>query len=109
MAIFANGSATQTTASVTNSATLVFDSDASGIPTGVTIGDVTVVNTGAVTFFVGQSGVTSSTGLRVPPGAQVTITGFGALQSSTNFDIYAITASGTSSAIAGPASVEYVV
>lgn len=109
MPIFANGAATQATASVTSSATLVFDADASGITAGITIGDVTVINTGSTTFFVGQSGVTASTGLRVPAGAQVTITGFGALQSSTNFDIYAITSSGTSSALAGPASVEYVV
>lgn len=109
MPIFANGVATQATASVTSSATLIFDADFAGIPAGVTLGDVTVINTGTVTFFVGQSGVTATTGLRVPPGAQVTITGFGALQSSTNFDIYAITASGTSSALAGPASVEYVV
>lgn len=108
MAIFANSAATQT-AAVTNSATLVFDSDASGIPTGAVIGDVTVVNTGATTFFVGQSTVTSSTGLRVPPGAQVTIAGFGAVQTSTNYDIYAITASGTSSSLAGPATTDITV
>ena len=106
MAVYANSSAVQATASVTSSATLIFDSDASGIPTGVTIGDVTVVNTGTVTMFIGQSGVTSSTGLRVPAGAQVTINNFGALQSSTNFDIYGITASGTTSALCGPATVD---
>lgn len=108
MAIFSTAAATQSTASVGNTATLVFDSDATGIPTGATIGDVTVINTGATTFFVGQSAVTAVTGLRVPPGAQVTINGFGALQSSTNYDIYAITSSGTSSAIAGPVSVSVV-
>lgn len=107
MAIFANSSATQT-ASVTNSATLVFDSDASGIPTGASLGDVTVINTGSATIFVGQSTVTASTGLRVPAGAQVTITGFGALQSSTNYDIYAITSSGTSATLAGLATTEAV-
>jgi hypothetical protein len=106
MAIFANSAAVQATASVTNSATLIFDTDASGIPTGVTLGDVTVVNTGSTTFFIGQSSVSATTGLRVPPGAQVTINNFGALQSSTNFDIYAITSSGTSSALAGPATVD---
>lgn len=105
MPIFATGAATQATASVGNTATLVFDSDASGITAGVTIGDVTVINTGTTTFFVGQSGVTATTGLRVPGGAQVTINGFGALQSSTNYDIYAITASGTSSALAGPVTL----
>jgi hypothetical protein len=106
MGIFATGVATQK-ASVLSTATLIFDSDASGIPTGVTIGDVTVVNTGPNTMFIGQSTVTASTGLRVPAGAQVTINGFGALQSSTNFDIYAIAASSSTltSSLAGPASV----
>jgi hypothetical protein len=109
MGIYANSAATQTTGSVGTSATLIFDADASGIPTNATIGDVTVINTGNVTIFVGQSGVTASTGLRVPAGAQVTIAGFGAKQNSTNYDIYAITASGTSSTIAGPATVDVTV
>jgi hypothetical protein len=107
MAIFANGAATQATASVLSTATLVFDSDASGITSGITIGDVTVMNTGANTMFIGQSSVTATTGLRVPAGAQVTINGFGAKQSSTNFDIYAIaaTSSTLTSALCGPASL----
>jgi len=106
MAIFANGVATQT-ASVLSTATLIFDSDAAGIPAGVTIGDVTVINTGKNTMFIGQSSVTASTGLRVPSGAQVTINGFGALQSSTNFDIYAIAASSSTltTSLAGPATL----
>lgn len=108
MAVFANSAATQT-ATVTNSATLIFDSDASGIPTGAAIGDVTVVNTGATTIFVGSASVSATTGLRCPAGAQITITGFGALQSSTNYDIYAITASGTSTTLSGPATVDFVV
>lgn len=105
MAIFANGAATQATASVGTSATLVFDADASGITAGITIGDITVINTGSVTMFVGQSGVTATTGLRVPPGASWSSNGLGALQSSTNYDVYAITSSGTTSALAGPLSL----
>lgn len=108
MPIFASSSAVQT-ASVTNSATLIFDADASGIPTGALIGDVTVINTGSTTIFVGSSAVSATTGLRCPAGAQITITGFGAKQSSTNFDIYAITSSGTSTTLAGPVTVEAVV
>lgn len=105
MAIFANSAATQT-ASVTNSATLIFDTDATGIPTGATLNDVTIVNTGATTIFLGQSGVTATTGLRLAAGAQVTINGYTGLQSSTTGDIYAITSSGTSSTLAGLATVD---
>jgi hypothetical protein len=106
MAIFANSSAVQSTA-VPNSATLIFDADASGIPTGATIGDVTVINTGSVTMFIGSSSVSTTTGLRVPAGAQVTINNFGALQSSTTFDIYAIASSAAgTTALAGPATVD---
>lgn len=105
MAIFANGAATQATASVGTSATLVFDADASGITAGVTIGDIIVLNTGSVTMFIGQSGVTATTGLRLPPGASWTSQNLGALQSSTNYDIYAITSSGTTTALAGPATL----
>ena len=98
VAIFANGTAAVQSSAVTNS---------SNIPTGVTLGDITLINTGSVTIFVGSfTGVTAITGLRVPAGAQVTINGFGAKQSSTNGDLYAITASGTSSVLVAPATVD---
>lgn len=109
MAIFANSAATQATASVGTSATQIFNPSASGIPSGASLGDITVINTGSTTFFVGQSTVTASTGLRVPPGAQVTVSGFGAKQGSSTYSIYAITSSGTSSALTGPATVDSVV
>lgn len=109
MAIFANSAATQTTASVANTATQIYNTSASGIPTGAVIGDIIVENTGTVTFFLGQSAVTAVTGLRVPPGAQVVIVGFGSTQGSANFNLYAITASGTSSAMVGPATVDAAV
>lgn len=107
MAVFANSAATQTTASVGNTATQIFNVSASGIPTGAVIGDLIVVNTGATTMFIGQSAVTAVTGLRVPAGGSVTLTGFGATQAVTTGNVYGITSSGTTSAIVGPATVEY--
>lgn len=63
----------------------------------------TVINTGANTFYLGQSGVTSTTGLPCAPGDQVTLTG-------TEVAIYAICASGkTSTALTGLATVDSVV
>jgi hypothetical protein len=108
MAIFANSAATQANA-VPNSATKIWNASASGIPTGATLGDVIVQNTGAVTMFIGSASV-STTGLRVPPGAQVTISGFGAVQGNTNYDIYAIAASSTgTTSLCGLATVDQVV
>lgn len=103
--IFNASAATQTTA-VTNSATLLFDADATGIGTNATIGDVVIQNAGTVTMFIGGSGVTTSTGLRLPPGASWSSNGLGALQNSTNFDFYGITASGSTVAVAGPATLD---
>ncbi len=101
MAIFANSAATQTTASVTNSATQIYNTSASGIPAGVTLRNITIVNTGSVTFFVGQSAVTAVTGIAVPAGGQLTIEGYAFAQGAAGGNVYAITASGTSSAIVG--------
>lgn len=109
MAIFANSAATQTTASVANTATQIYDTSASGIPTGVTLKNLTIVNTGSTTFYVGQSAVTAVTGIAVPAGGQLTIEGYSHAQADTAGDVYAITASGTSSAIAGLATVHAVV
>ena len=107
VAIFANGTAAVQSSAVTNSSSLIYDTDATNIPTGDTLADITLINTGSVTIFVGSfTGVTAITGLRVPAGAQVTINGFGAKQSSTNGDLYAITASGTSSVLVAPATVD---
>jgi|SRR5579859_3497419 len=109
MPIFANSAATQATASVGNTATQIFNVSASGIPAGAVIGDLIVENTGSVTMFVGQSAVTAVTGLRVPAGGSVTLTGFAATQAVTTGNVYGITASGTTSALVGPATVEYFV
>lgn len=103
--IFANSAATQATASVGTSATQIYNTSASGIPAGVTLKNLTIVNTGSVTFYVGQSGVTSSTGLPVTAGTQVTIDGYSYAQGASGGNVYAITASGTSSALAGLSTV----
>lgn len=108
MAIFATSAATQT-AAVTSSSSKVFNASASGIPTSAALGDITLVNTGSVTVFVGSfTGVTAVTGIRVPAGASVTLSQFGAVQGSTNYDLYAITASGASTVLVGPVTTDYI-
>lgn len=105
MAIFADSAATQTT-SFTTSATEVFNTSASGIPSGVTLHDVTLINTGASTVYLGQSAVTAVTGLPLQPGAQITYNGYSFAQGASGGNIYAICASGGASTIvAGLATV----
>ena len=60
---------------------------------------------GTVTIYLGQSAVTAVTGLALPAGAQVTFNGWSYAQGAAGGNVYAITASGTSSAIAGLATV----
>lgn len=105
MAFFANSSATQTAAPGT-AATLVFDTDASGIGSAAVLPDVAVSNTGTVNIFLGGASVGTTTGLRLLPGATCLLQGQSASQSSTAGDIYACTASGTSTTLAGLATVD---
>jgi hypothetical protein len=94
MAIFGPATAT----SVTSTAVEVYTPTTSG-----TQQNPTIINTGANTIYLGQSGVTSSTGLPCAAGDQVTLTG-------TEVAIYAICASTkTSSALSGLATVDSVV
>lgn len=104
MAIFASSPAVQTT-TVTNSATLIFDTDASNIPAGVTLHDVTIINTGTVNIYLGGSTVTAATGLQLQPGAQITYDGYSHVTTDSTGDIYAITSSGSAVALAGLATV----
>lgn len=105
MAIFANGAATQSN-SVGTSSVKIFDVAHSGIPTGVTLKDVTIVNTGLVAMFLGSfTAVTAVTGLRLDPGDQITFNGYSHAQGDTTGNIFAITASGTTSALTGLATV----
>lgn len=106
----------QATASVTNSATQIYSttsvtvgSNTYTFPTGVSLSELTVVNTGSVTCFLGQSGVTAVTGTPLKPGEQVTYRGVGhtaAESGASSWNLYAITASGTTSVIASLATVD---
>lgn len=104
MAIF--GSNIQTT-SVGNSAAAVFNPNAAPFSTlAGPLKDVTIENTSStVTVYLGQSGVTSSTGLPLPPGDQITYEGFSTATGSGGTALYAITASGTAVVVAGLATV----
>ena len=109
MAIFANGPGIVQTTAVATSATLIFDTDATNIPSGATLPDLTIVNVGANTCYVGQSSVSTSTGIKLPAGAQLTIRGYSGLQSSTAGDTYAIcTASSLTTVMAGLATLDPV-
>jgi len=109
VAIFANGPGIVQTTAVTTSATLVFDTDATNIPSGATLPDLTIMNIGANQAFLGQSTVSATTGLPIPPGGQVTVRGYSGLQSSTTGDTYAICASGKlTTLVAGLATLDPV-
>ena len=107
MAIF--GSNVQNT-SVTNSATAVFNPNAAPFSTlAGPLKDVTIENVSAtVTVYLGQSTVTSSTGLPLGPGQQVTFEGSSTPAGASGTAIYAITASGTASVVAGLATLNIV-
>jgi hypothetical protein len=105
MAIFANSAATQTT-TVTNSATQVFNTSASGIPTGVTLRELTIMNNGTNTVYLGSSNsVTASTGLALGPYQQITYVDWAYAQGASGGNVYGITSSGTSVVVAGLATV----
>lgn len=106
MAIFSSGSVQTTT--VTNAATKIFDSTSSLYATGAALTNLTIVNVGSTTCFVGIAAVTV-TGLRLAPGQQLTIYGYSYVKGDTTGDVYAITASGTTSIQAGLATVDATV
>lgn len=107
MAIFSSGSVQTTT--VTNSATKVFDTASNKYATGAALTNLTLVNTGATTCFIGIAAVTV-TGLRLAAGQQITIYGYNyTAGSGTAGDVYAITASGTTTIEAGLSTVNATV
>jgi hypothetical protein len=78
-------------------------------PAGTVLGSLTIMNTGPVTCFYGQSGITASTGTPLNPGEQVTIRGVGHVAKevgATSWNLYAITASGSTSITASLDTVE---
>lgn len=103
MAIFASN--TIKTTSVTTAAVKIFDVTSSAFATGATLKNVTVMNTGSVTAFIGIASVTT-TGLRLAPGQQLTINGYSYVKGDTTGDLYAITASGTTTIEAGLGTVD---
>lgn len=120
MAIFAaSPPAYQTTASVGSSATQIYNTTSVttgghtySFPTGVTLSELTIVNTGSVTCFVGTSAVTAATGTPLRSGEQLTIRGSNHVQAesgATSWNLYAITSSGTTSVEAGLATVDATV
>jgi hypothetical protein len=98
MPIFDAGSSAYQGTTVTSSATAVFST------TGLTSPqNVTVMNQGTATIYVGGGTVTTTSGVQLLPGGQVTVTG----QAAQN--LWAITASGTATAVAGLATVAVAV
>ena len=96
MSIFAIGPAYQTT-SVTNSAVAVFNPNSTALQATNVVGsklrNVTLVNTGTVAVFLGvSSSVTTTTGLSLGPGQQLTIEGYTATAGNATGTIYGITA-----------------
>jgi hypothetical protein len=67
-------------------------------PVGVALRDLTILNTGSITCFVGTSTVTATTGVPLRGGEQLTIQSSLHTQGesgATSWNLYAITASGT--------------
>ena len=103
MGIFASSSVQ--VSSVGSGATVkIFDTTSSKYATGATLRDVTIINTGSVTIFLGSSTVTAAHGLPLPAGVQITYTGYSHVKGDTTGDIYAITSSGSATVEAGLAT-----
>jgi hypothetical protein len=94
-----------TNATVTSSATQIYNTTSYtavggtvySFPVGATLRDITIVNTGTVTCFIGTSAVTAATGVPLRAGEQLTIQGshVQAESGATSWNLYAITASST--------------
>lgn len=106
MAIFATSApAFQGPTLVTNSATQIYDTTGTPIgsptiefPAGSALSEITMINTGTHTCWVGASSVSDTTGVPLHPGEQLTIRGAGhvaAETGTTSWNLYAIAASST--------------
>lgn len=108
MAIFADGPAYQTN-TVTTAAHVVFSANATALAAlspAVALHDVTIINTGTVTIYLGQpTNVTAATGIPLAPGQQITINGYTATSGTTTNDIWGITSAGTTTTEAGLATL----
>jgi hypothetical protein len=100
VAIFANGPGVQTTSVGTATSTVpVFSTSATGL-TG-TLTNVTIFNSGTVTAYLGGTGATSVSGLPLAAGDQILLKG-------PAINIYACTASLTTTLVAGLATLSTV-
>lgn len=97
MPLFDAGSLAYQGTVVTNSATQVFSTSGLTSPAGLV-----VQNQGPVGVFVGGGTVTTTSGQYLAPGGEMYVSG-------TAYDTWAITASGTSTVVAGLATVAAVV
>jgi hypothetical protein len=120
MAIFNSSTPSyQGPTTVSNSATQIYNTTGTPIsdptvefPTGAALSEITVINTGTVTCWVGASSVTDATGTPLKSGEQLTIRGNGhvAAESGTSsWNLYAITASGSTTVEASLATVDATV
>lgn len=89
---------------VTGTAAAIYSTTGSSNPTvnfatGTALSAITVINTGAVTCYVGNSSLTTAVGIPLKAGEQLTISngnGHIAAESGvTSWNLYAITASGS--------------
>ena len=76
---------------------------------GLTISNLTVQNSGTASVFIGGSAVTTATGLELPAGMSVTITGSTVTGASSKFNLWGITAAVTVPTEASLATVDAVV
>ena len=107
--------------SVTSSATQIYNTVGTPIsspaaptefPTGAALSEITLINSGTVECWVGASTVTDATGVPLAPGEQLTIRGVGHIAGETgtkSWNLYAITASGTTTIEASLATVDATV
>ena len=120
MAIFNSSTPSyQGPTTVTSSATQVYDTTGTPIgaptvdfPTGAALSEITLINTGTVTCWIGTSSLTGTEGIPLKSGEQLTIRGNGhvAAESGTSsWNLYAITASGTTTIEASLATVDATV
>lgn len=93
MAIFANGPATQTSTVTTTASTVpVFNVAATGL--SGTLRNVLVINTGTATAYVGGSTAVTVAALPLASGDEMLLQG-------PAVDLYALTAAGTTTLVAG--------
>lgn len=91
-----------------NTTSITIGSTTYTFPTGAPLANLTVVNTGTVTAYIGSSSVTAATGLALAAGQQLTIQG-SVIAGSSVWNFYAITSSGTTSVEVSLGSVVSVV